>query len=136
MSTTRGAPQGVVRMIDPPDEIRQEVQDRRHRLRHRGPPRARGEAGHLEPARDHVRRDRRADPELEARYDGGGYGRFKEDVAEAVVALLEPIQERYASSAPTRRELRALLARGAEKAREAAAPTLEQMYERMGFVRP
>jgi hypothetical protein len=29
-----------------------------------------------------------------------------------------------------------MLARGADKAREAAAPTLEQMYERMGFVRP
>src|SRR5204863_79493 len=28
-------------------------------------------------------------PELEARYDSGGYGPFKEDVAEAVVALLD-----------------------------------------------
>jgi hypothetical protein len=28
-----------------------------------------------------------------------------------------------------------MLARGADKAREASAPTLEQMYERMGFVR-
>src|SRR5438874_448510 len=33
-------------------------------------------------------------------------------------------------------ELRALLARGADKARETSGPTLEQMYERMGFVRP
>ena len=32
-------------------------------------------------------------------------------------------------------ELRRLLAHGAERAREAAAPTLESMYERMGFVR-
>jgi hypothetical protein len=29
-----------------------------------------------------------------------------------------------------------MLARGAEKARASSAPTLEQMYERMGFVRP
>jgi hypothetical protein len=29
-----------------------------------------------------------------------------------------------------------MLARGAEKAREVSGPTLEQMYERMGFVRP
>jgi hypothetical protein len=29
-----------------------------------------------------------------------------------------------------------MLARGADKARTASAPTLEQMYERMGFVRP
>ena len=32
---------------------------------------------------------------IEARYDGAGYGQFKEDVGEAVVALLAPIQERY-----------------------------------------
>jgi len=29
-----------------------------------------------------------------------------------------------------------LLAVGAEKARQASAPVLEEMYERMGFVRP
>jgi hypothetical protein len=29
-----------------------------------------------------------------------------------------------------------MLARGAEKAAAASATTLEQMYERMGFVRP
>jgi tryptophanyl-tRNA synthetase len=75
-------------------------------------------------------------PDLEARYDGGGYGRFKEDVAEAVVALIEPIQARYSELRADESELRALLARGAEKAREASAPTLERMYERMGFVRP
>ena len=33
--------------------------------------------------------------EIESRYDGAGYGPFKEDVGEAVVALLTPIQERY-----------------------------------------
>jgi hypothetical protein len=29
-----------------------------------------------------------------------------------------------------------MLGRGADKAREASAPTLEAMYERMGFARP
>src|SRR5262249_30802150 len=32
---------------------------------------------------------------IEARYDGSGYGQFKEDVGEAVVALLDPIRQRY-----------------------------------------
>jgi len=75
-------------------------------------------------------------PELETRYDGGGYGRFKTDVAEAVVALLDPIRTRYEELRADEAELRAMLARGADKARETSAPTLEQMYERMGFVRP
>jgi tryptophanyl-tRNA synthetase len=75
-------------------------------------------------------------PELEARYDSGGYGQFKSDVAEAVVTLLDPIRTRYEELRADEPELRALLARGAGKARETSGPTLEQMYERMGFVRP
>ena len=75
-------------------------------------------------------------PQIEARYDGSGYGPFKEDVGEAVVTLFAPIQERYRELRADEDELRRLLAAGAEKAREASAPTLETMYERMGFVRP
>ncbi len=71
---------------------------------------------------------------VEARYDGAGYGSFKEDVGEAVVALLHPIATRYEELRADPAELEALLARGAEKAREASTPTLERMYERMGFV--
>jgi tryptophanyl-tRNA synthetase len=71
---------------------------------------------------------------IEARYDGGGYGQFKSDVAEAVIALLEPIQARYREYRDDAAELARLLAVGAEKARAAAAPTLAQMYDRMGFV--
>jgi tryptophanyl-tRNA synthetase len=75
-------------------------------------------------------------PEVEGRFDGQGYGVFKEAVAEAVVELLAPIQRRYEEIRADEPELRRMLARGADKAREASAPTLEQMYERMGFVRP
>ena len=74
--------------------------------------------------------------EIESRYDGQGYGRFKEDVAEAVVALLVPLQQRYEELRADEGELSGLLALGAEKAREASAPTLDAMYDRMGFVRP
>jgi tryptophanyl-tRNA synthetase len=73
---------------------------------------------------------------VEARYDGAGYGRFKEDVGEAVVGLLAPIQERYRALRADEAELRRLLALGAGKAQVASAPTLEAMYERMGFARP
>ena len=72
--------------------------------------------------------------QIEARYDGEGYGQFKEDVGEAVVELLAPIQERYRELRADERELQRLLALGAEKARRASEPTLEQMYDRMGFV--
>ena len=73
---------------------------------------------------------------VESRYDGQGYGAFKADVAEAIVALLDPIRTRYEQLCADRGELQRLLTVGAEKAREAAAPTLAAMYERMGFTRP
>jgi tryptophanyl-tRNA synthetase len=73
--------------------------------------------------------------EIESRYDGQGYGRFKSDVAEAVVELLDPIQRRYRELRADEDELHRLLALGAEKAAAACAPTLEAMYGRMGFVR-
>src|SRR6266576_1144609 len=72
---------------------------------------------------------------LERRFDGSGYGEFKEAVGEAVVALLAPIQERYRELRADERELQRLLGVGAEKARRASEPTLEAMYDRMGFVK-
>ena len=74
--------------------------------------------------------------EVERQFDGEGYGKLKEGVAEAVVELLAPIQQRYAELRADEGELQRLLALGAEKAREASQPTLEAMYEGMGFARP
>jgi tryptophanyl-tRNA synthetase len=71
---------------------------------------------------------------IEAHYDGQGYGQFKQDVGEAVVELVGPIQQRFQELRSDEAELRRMLARGAEKAAVAAAPTLGAMYERMGFV--
>jgi len=72
---------------------------------------------------------------IESRYEGVGYGQFKTDVAEAVVEAVAPVQERYRELRSDPAELQRLLAQGAEKARQVSAPTLEQIYERMGFVR-
>ena len=54
-----------------------------------------------------------------------GYGPFKDEVGEAVVELLAPIQERYHALRADEAELRRLLAAGAEKATAEAAPTLD-----------
>jgi tryptophanyl-tRNA synthetase len=135
MSTTRGTPQGTVRMLDEPDVIRKKfksaVTDSGTDVRHDREQKP-GITNLLEimsvATGDAV-------PELEARYDGSGYGRFKEDVGEAVVELLVPIQRRYEELRADESELRSMLARGAEKARAESEPMLEQVYERMGFVR-
>jgi tryptophanyl-tRNA synthetase len=74
--------------------------------------------------------------EIESRYDGQGYGQFKSDVADAVVAFLEPVRLRHEELSKDPGELERLLRQGAEQAAAASAPTLEAMYDRMGFVRP
>ena len=136
MSTTDSHPAGKVLLTDPADTIRKKlkgaVTDSGSDVRYQ-PEQKPGISNLLE-----IMSVATGDPipELEARYDSGGYGQFKSDVAEAVVELLDPIRTRYEELRADELALRALLARGADKARAASAPTLEQMYERMGFVRP
>jgi tryptophanyl-tRNA synthetase len=135
MSTTGGTPQGTLSLLDPPEvlakKVKSAVTDSGKDVR-RGP----GKEG-IGNLIDIMSVATGEDPEaIESSYDGAGYGQFKADVAEAVVALVEPIQERYRSLRSDAPELQRLLGIGADKAREVSAPTLEGMYERMGFVRP
>ncbi|WP_405104231.1 tryptophan--tRNA ligase [Paenibacillus sp. FSL K6-1217] len=66
-------------------------------------------------------------------YEGQMYGGFKKELAEAVVALLEPIQQRY-QDIRSSGTLSDILAQGAESARGNAARTLKGVKERMGFL--
>jgi len=135
MSTTGGSALGTVRVLDEPDVVRRKfktaVTDSGRDLRYdpAGKPGVSNLIEILSVATGEPI------PAIEARYDGAGYGTFKDDVAEAVVELLTPIQERYRALRADEAELRRLLALGADKAREASAPTLAAMYERMGFVK-
>jgi tryptophanyl-tRNA synthetase len=133
MSTTGGTPLGTVLVADPPEVIRRKfkaaVTDSGHDIR-----RAPGKPGISNLIEIMAVASGQTPEEVEARFDGSGYGAFKEAVAEAVIALLEPVQRRYRELLADPGELERLLARGAEKARAAAAPTLQLMYERMGFV--
>src|SRR4051795_578166 len=135
MSTTRGAPMGVVRLVDPPDEIRRKfktaVTDSGREITHD----VKAKPGISNLIEIMAVTTGESIAQVEARYDGKGYGDFKQDVGEAVVELLAPFQERYRELRSDETELRRLLAMGAEKAAAAAEPTLRTMYERMGFAR-
>ncbi len=72
--------------------------------------------------------------DLEQSYTGRGYGDLKNDVAELVVELVTPYQQRTAELLEDPTELDAVLTRGADKARETAAATMELVRERVGFV--
>ena len=134
MSTTGGTPQGTVLVLDEPavvtKKVKSAVTDSGSDVR-----RAPDKPGITNLIDIMSVATGEAPEQIEERYDGQGYGPFKEDVAEAVVALLDPIRERYEALRKDDRELQRLLAIGAEKARNASEPTLAAMYERMGFVK-
>jgi tryptophanyl-tRNA synthetase len=134
MSTTGGTEQGTVYVLDPADAIRRKfktaVTDSGREVVHS--PEKPGISNLIE-IMSVATGDAIAD--VEAAYDGEGYGAFKEAVGEAVITLLEPFQARFHQLRADPGELQRILTLGAEKARAASAPTLEAMYERMGFYR-
>ncbi|KEO78039.1 tryptophan--tRNA ligase [Paenibacillus polymyxa] len=71
--------------------------------------------------------------EVQDRYEGQMYGTFKKELAETVVAMLEPIQQRYRDIRESG-EIGHILSQSAERAQEAAEVTLSAVKERMGFL--
>ena len=67
-------------------------------------------------------------------YAGKGYGDLKGDLAEVVAEVLTPFRERALGYLDDPAALDEVLAAGAEKARAVAARTLEQVYDRVGFL--
>lgn len=65
-------------------------------------------------------------------YQGAGYGKFKQDLADVVISILEPMQERHAKLMASS-ELDDILADGAKKANEVANETLAAMEKAIGF---
>jgi tryptophanyl-tRNA synthetase len=70
---------------------------------------------------------------LESEYAGRGYGDLKRDTSEIVLSVIQPIRTRVDELLTDPAELQSLMSKGAQKARDAAAPTLDLVYERIGF---
>lgn len=75
---------------------------------------------------------RKSTQEIEAMYQGKGYGDFKSDLAEVVVNFLVPFQERLAAISDE--EALRILRIGAEKARSLSEQKIKAVYEKVGFV--
>jgi tryptophanyl-tRNA synthetase len=74
--------------------------------------------------------------ELETEFEGRGYGDLKKEVAEVVADFVTPIRERTTELLDDTAELERILAAGAARAREVAAPTVADAYEKVGFLPP
>lgn len=73
--------------------------------------------------------------QLEAEYAGRGYGDFKTDVADAVVAVFGPLKRRTEELLAHPAELDRILAASAERAAGIADTKLAEVYDRVGLFR-
>ena len=72
--------------------------------------------------------------DIEAKFDGQGYGTLKKALLGEVLATLGPLQARYAEITGDRAGLEAILSRSADRARETAAVTMQRVREATGLV--
>jgi tryptophanyl-tRNA synthetase len=132
MSTTGGSEQGTVLVLDEPEVIAKKI---RSAVTDSGSDVIRGAdkpgITNLIEILSVIRG--RAPEDVEREFDGGGYGAFKQAVADAVVEYLAPVRERYDELRRDEAALDAVFERGAEKARTIAADTVVDVRKAMGF---
>ena len=132
MSKSTGTPAGVIYLIDEPDAIRRKV---KRAVTDSG---SEVSGGADKPALNNLLTiysllSGQSIPQVEAAYQGKGYGAFKADLAEVIVTALSPIRERLAVLNDNPDEVRRVLTEGADRARAIAGPKLDEARRRMGL---
>jgi tryptophanyl-tRNA synthetase len=77
---------------------------------------------------------KRSIEDLVPEYEDKMYGHLKKDTADAVVAMIEPIQARFKEIREDQTLLNNIMKRGAEKASSQAEGTLKAVYDALGFI--
>jgi tryptophanyl-tRNA synthetase len=135
MSTTGGTEQGTVLVLDEPKTIEKKIKsavtDSGSEVG-RGPEKA--GIGNLIEILAAVRGS--TPDAIEAEFADSRYGDFKAAVAAAVIEYLAPVRERYGALRGDEAELERILAGGAARAREIAAPIVADVRARMGVGEP
>ncbi len=132
MSKSESAPAHAINLLDPPDVIRKKIM--------------RATTDSLttvvfDPARPGIYNlmtiyqtltgENKKD--IEAKFEGKGYGDFKKALAEVVVESMRPLQERYKALTADPTHIDSILKAGAEKARPFAAKTLAEVQKKIGL---
>jgi len=133
MSKSADSPQGTIAVLDPPEAIAKKVR-----------------SAVTDSGREVVASEdklaitnlltiysvvaERSVEDLQDQYADGGYAPFKADLADALVAYLEPFQRRYHELKADPAEIERLLRIGSGKASEVAAATKALAFDRVGFL--
>jgi tryptophanyl-tRNA synthetase len=134
MSKSADSPQGTLSLLDEPDalakRIRSAVTDSDGEVRF-DPATKPGVSNLLQILAATTNREI---PAVEAEFAGGGYGALKAAVAEAVVEFVRPLQARYAELERDPGEVDRIVAAGAARAEEIAAPVIARVRDAAGLM--
>ena len=72
---------------------------------------------------------------IASRYDGQGYGTFKQALGQVVIEKLAPIQARYKELIENPQYLEGIYKKGAERASKIANETIKEVKEKVGLVK-
>jgi tryptophanyl-tRNA synthetase len=134
MSKSEESPQGTIQLLDPPQVIAKKVKsavtDSGSDVRY-DPAEKPGISNLLE---IYAATSGRSIDEAVAEFGGGGYGKFKQAVADAVVECVRPVQDRYAHLEADPAEVDRRLARGAGEAEAKAEEVLGRAMRAAGLL--
>jgi tryptophanyl-tRNA synthetase len=134
MSKSSSSPQGIIDVLDDPAAIRRKISravtDTGSQVRAD----EEQKPGVTNLLRIYSALSGEAIPDLEARYADAGYGAFKKDLAELVVATFTPVREQTHAVLADELALDRILARGATRARKVAAETMTAVRDRIGLL--
>lgn len=134
MSKSAASPKGVVGVLDAPKQIakkiRSAVTDSGSLVRHDPD----GKAGISNLLELYSAATGTTIEAAEREFEGAQYGTFKTAVAEAVVEMLRPFQERHAELAADLGEVTRVLEDGGDRARAISAPKLVKAKDAVGFL--
>lgn len=132
MSKSDPNPKASVSILDDPDKIlkkfRSAVTDSEAKVRY-----AEGKDGINNLMSIYACCTGRSFDEIEAEFDGKGYGDFKTAVAEAVIEELRPVRENYERIVTDASAINELMAKGARAASYRAGRTLSKCMRKIGF---
>jgi tryptophanyl-tRNA synthetase len=135
MSKSDDAAQGCVMVLDPPKTIEKKIKsavtDSGSEIRHDRDEKP-GVSNLIE---IYAAATGASIPDVEREFDGKQYGAFKVAVAEAVVEMLRPLQQRYDELAADPAEVDRHLAHGAARAAAIAEPILQRAIAATGLLR-